>query len=137
MAGDKDGPNREVLRAVYLAPGEIETLGMILNALGIVGSQLILRHRPELLLHAQANLRKCKSEHEELLKRLDQAARQSQDESALRLIEDLDMIPADAVQSLHAARRCLLAAAFLGHCIAAHRQPPATAVARHEHERLN
>ena len=137
MTGDKDAPKREALGAVYLAPGEIETLGMIINALGVVGSQLILRHRPELYLHAQANLRKCKSEHEELLKRLDQAARQSHDESTLRLIEDLELMPVDAVQSLHAARRCLLAAAFLGHCIAAHRQPSAAAVARHEHKRLN
>jgi hypothetical protein len=137
MAGDRDAARREALSPVYLAPGEVETLGVIVNALGIIGSQLILRRRPELLLHAQANLWKCKSEHEELLKRLDQAARQSQDESALRLIEDLELMPTDAVQSLHAARRCLLAAAFLGHCIAAHRQPPAAAVAPQEHKRLN
>jgi len=137
MAGGKDVARREALTAVYLTPAEIETLGMVVNALGFAGSQLILRHGPELYLHAQANLRKFKSEHEELLKRLDQAARQSQDESALRLIEDLEMMPADVVQSLHAARRCLLAAAFLGHCIAAHRHPPAAAVARHEHKRLN
>jgi hypothetical protein len=137
MAGDNDVARREALSAVYLTPGEIETLGMIVNALGVVGSQLILRHRPDYLLHAQANLRKSKTEHEELLKRLDQAARHSQDESALRLIENLEMVPSDAMQSLHAARRCLAAAAFLGHCIAAHRQPPATAVARHEHKRLN
>ena len=72
-----------------------------------------------------------------MLKRLDHAARQSKDESALRLIEDLETMPADAMQSLHAARRCLLAAAFLGHCIAAHNHPPRAAVAPHEHKRLN
>jgi len=105
--------------------------------IGIAGSQLILRHRPELYLHAQANLQKCRGEHEELLKRLDHAARQSKDESALRLIEDLETLPADAMQSLHAARRCLLAAAFLGHCIAAHNHPTRAAVAPHEHKRLN
>jgi len=71
MAGGKDVDRREALGAVYLTPGETETVGMIVNALGVAGSQLILRDRPELYLHAQANLRRCKSEHEELLKRLD------------------------------------------------------------------
>ena len=110
---------------------------MLVNSLGIVGSQLILRHRPDLYLQAHANLRKCGGEHEDLLKRLDHFARQSKDESALRLIEDLDIMPADAVQSLQAARRCLLAAAFLGHCIAAHSHPATAALAPHEHKRLN
>jgi hypothetical protein len=137
MAEDSDMARRTALGALYLTAGEIETLGMVVNALGVVGSQLILRHRPDLLLHAQANLRKCKSEHEELLKRLDQVARLSKDESAWRLIEDLETMVADAMHSLHAARRCLLAAAFLGHCIAAHSHLPTTAVAPHEHKRLN
>jgi hypothetical protein len=137
MAGDHDVPMRRSFDALYLTASEIETLGMIVNALGVAGSQLILRHRPELYLHAQANLQKCRGEHEELLKRLDHAARQSKDESALRLIEDLETLPADAMQSLHAARRCLLAAAFLGHCIAAHNHPTRAAVAPHEHKRLN
>ena len=137
MAGDNDVARRGSLDALYLTAAEIETLGMVVNALGVVGSQLILRHRPELLLHAQANLRKGKAEHEDLLKRLDQAARHSQDESALRLIEDLEILPADAAHSLQAARRCLAAMAFLGHCIAAHGHPPAAAIARHEHKRLN
>src|SRR5213082_879360 len=108
MAEDNDVSMRRSFDELYLTAGEIETLGMIVNALGVTGSQLILRHRPELYLHAQANLQKCRGEHEELLKRLD-----------------------------HAARRCLLAAAFLGHCIAAHNHQPRAAVAPHEHKRLN
>src|SRR5438552_18822469 len=87
---------------------------MIVNALGVTGSQLILRHRPELYLHAQANLQKCRGEHEELLKRLVHAARQSNDESALRLIEDLEMMPDDAMHILPSARRRLVGDAFLG-----------------------
>jgi hypothetical protein len=137
MTGDNDVARRATLSEPYFTPAEIETLGMLVNGLGIVGSQLILRHRPDLYLHAHANLRKRRSEHEDLLKRLDHFARQSKDESAVRLIEDLDIMPADAVQSLQAARRCLLAAAFLGHCIAAHSHPATAAVAPHEHKRLN
>lgn len=68
MAGDHDASMRRSFDALYLTASEIETLGMIVNALGIAGSQLILRHRPELYLHAQANLQKCRGEHEELLK---------------------------------------------------------------------
>ena len=135
--GDSDAAKRAALSERYFTAAEIETLGMLVNGFGIVGSQLILRHRPDLYLQAHANLRKCRSEHEDLLKRLDHIARQSKDERALRLIEDLDVMPADAVQSLQAARRCLLAAAFLGHCIASYSHPATAAVAPHEHKRLN
>src|ERR1700730_2816993 len=84
----------------YFTAGEIEILGKGVNSLGIMGSQILLRHRPELYLQAHANLRKCRKDSEELLKRLDHMARQSKDESALRIIEDLDVIPEDAAQSL-------------------------------------
>src|SRR5437762_4767952 len=116
--GEDDVAGRIALTELYFTAIEVETLGRLINGLGIIGSQLILRQRPDLYLRAHANLRKCKSEHEDFLKRLDEISRQSEDESALRLVEDLDVMPVDAMQSLNAARRCLLAAAFLGHCLA-------------------
>src|SRR6266404_5324996 len=112
----------------YFTAGEIEILGKVVNSLGIMGSQILLRQRPELYLQAHANLRKCRKDSEELLKRLDDMARQSKDESALRIIEDLDVVPEDAVQSLHIARRCLLASAFLGHCIVLYSTAPTETV---------
>ena len=121
----------------YFTAGEIEILGKVVNSLGIMGSQILLRHRPELYLQAHANLRKCRNDSEELLKRLDHMARQSKDESALRIIEDLDVMPEDATQSLHIARRCLLASAFLGHCIAAYSHPRSETVVRLQDKRLN
>ena len=121
----------------YFTAGEIETLGKVVNSLGIMGSQILLRHRPELYLQAHANLRKCRNDSEELLKRLDHMARQSKDESALRIIEDLDVMPEDAAQSLHIARRCLLASAFLGHCIASYSHPRSETVVRLQDKRLN
>jgi len=121
----------------FFTAGEIEILGKVVNSLGIMGSQILLRHRPELYLQAHANLRKCRKDSEELLKRLDHMARQSKDESALRIIEDLDVIPEDAAQSLHVARRCLLASAFLGHCIASFSHPRSETVVRLQDKRLN
>ena len=121
----------------YFTTSEIEILGKVVNSLGIMGSQILLRHRPELYLQAHANLRKCRNDSEELLKRLDHMARQSKDESALRIIEDLDVIPEDAAQSLHVARRCLLASAFLGHCIASYSHPRTETVVRLQDTRLN
>jgi len=137
MQGDKGAAGRQGTSELFLLAPEIEILGRIINALGVAGSQLILRHRPELYLKAQVNLRKFKAENEDLLKRLDQLARRSKDEGALRLIEDLEILPLDAVQSLQGARRCLLAAAFLGHCIAMHSHPPNAAVAPQDHKRPN
>ena len=138
MAGDNDVSMRRSFDALYLTASEIETLGMIVNALGVTGSQLILRHRPELYLHAQANLQKCRGEHEELLKRLDHAARQTKDESALRLIEDLETMPADAMQSLHAARAgACWRRRFSGIASPHTTIRPRAAVAPHEHKRLN
>ena len=135
--GEDDVTGRAALAELYFTAAETEMLGRLVNGLGIVGSQLILRNRPDLHLQAHANLRKCKSEHEELLKRLDQIARQSEDESALRLIEDLDVVPTDATQNLLVARRCLLAAAFLGHCIVSYSHPHRPTITPPAHKRLN
>jgi hypothetical protein len=69
-------------------------------------------------------LQKLKKEEEEFLKKLDRMARRSQDESVLRLIEDFDMqASVDVIQSQHIVRRCLLAVAFLGGCIAEYTNP--------------
>jgi len=135
--GEDDLTGRVALTELYFTAAEIETLGRLVNGLGIIGSQLILRNRPDLYPQAHANLRKCKSEYEELLKRLDRIARQSEDESALRLIEDLDVVPTDATQNLLVARRCLLAAAFLGHCIVSYSHPHRPTITSPAHKRLN
>jgi hypothetical protein len=57
---------------------------------------------------------------------LDEVAREQSDESPLRVIEDLVRLPSDIAQMLTLVRRCLLASAFLGHCLA---QPTHTGVA--------
>jgi hypothetical protein len=104
---------------------EVEKLGRLVNNLGILGSQLICRNQSGLGHLAHTNLQNIKKSDEQFLKRLSQLARNSGDESALRLIEDLERIPDDPVrsddpiQSLYFARGCLFASAFLGHCIAA------------------
>ena len=64
MAGGKDVARREALSAVYLTPAEIETLGMVVNALGFAGSQLILRrnstctHMP-ICANSKASTKSC------------------------------------------------------------------------------
>jgi hypothetical protein len=98
---------------------EMEKLARLVNNFGILGSQLICLSRPDLGQNAQANLQNLKNSDQQLLKRVNQLARKSGDEGALRLIEDLERQPDDPMQSLSLARRCLLASAFLGHCIAA------------------
>lgn len=102
----------------YLSPAEVDTLGKLVNNFGILGSQLIQRSRPDWHRSAFANLQRVKASDEPLVRRVDQLARISGDEGALRLIEDLEKSPEDTLQCLTLARRCLLASAFLGHCIA-------------------
>ena len=108
----------------YFTAVEIKKLGRLINNLGILASQIILRHQPALHQRAYENLQKLKTEEEEFLKKLDRMARRSQDESALRLIEDFDMqASVDVIQSQNIVRRCLLAVAFLGGCIAEYTNP--------------
>jgi hypothetical protein len=47
------------------------------------------------------------------------------------------VVPEDAAQSLHVARRCLLASAFLGHCIASSSHPRSETVVLLQDKRLN
>jgi len=73
------------------------------------------------------NLTKLKNEQEELIKRVDELAREQGEESPLRLIEDLRRVPADVAQMLTLVRRCLAASAFLGHLLAQPNDPQLTA----------
>jgi hypothetical protein len=112
---------------------ERERIGVLVNNIGFYAAQLMMQVSPELTKRALANLAKSKREDELLLKRLDEAAREQRDESPLRLIEDFARLPADVAQTLTLVRRCLLASAFLGHCIAQpiiehHRQVAADAL---------
>jgi hypothetical protein len=97
---------------------EREKLGALVNNFSIFAAQLVVGAGTDLATRALANLAKIKMEHDDLLRRLDELARESGDESALRLIEDLPRMPGDLAQSLTVIRRCLLASAFLGHCMA-------------------
>jgi hypothetical protein len=102
----------------YFAVTEVEQLARLINSLGIVGAQLMVRHRPDHYQRAQTNLQNFRHKNRELLDRVHSLALKSGDESALRLVEDLERVPPDAMQALVLVRRCLLASAFLGHCIA-------------------
>jgi hypothetical protein len=107
----------------YFAATDIGQLARLINSFGIIGAQLMIRHRPDHYQRAQTNLQNFRRKNRELLDRVHALALKSGDESALRLAEDLERVPADAMQALVLARRCLLASAFLGHCIAHAEQP--------------
>lgn len=109
---------------------ERERLGVLINNLSFYASQIMLQGSPELAKRALANLDKMKNEDDALLKRLDEVARDQSDESPLRVIEDLVRMPTDIAQMMTLVRRCLLASAFLGHCLAqpAHPVPAAEAL---------
>ena len=104
--------------SIVLTATERERLAVIVNNLCFYASQIILQGSPVLSQRALANLAKMKKEEEALLKRLDEVAREQGDESLLRVIEDLARLPTDVSQMMTLVRRCLLASAFLGHCLA-------------------
>ena len=103
---------------LVLTPTERERLGVLVNNLGIYAAQIMVQTSAELPRRALANLAKVKNDDESLLKRLDEVAREQGDESPLRVIEDFARVPSDVAQMMTLMRRCLLASAFLGHCIA-------------------
>ena len=103
---------------IMLTATEREKLGALVNNISIHAAQLITRTSSELFTRAVANLVKMKNEHEDLIKRVDELAREQNEESPLRLIEDLQRVPADVAQMLTVVRRCLSASAFLGHLLA-------------------
>ena len=97
---------------------EREKMAVVVNNLCFYASQLMVQGPPDIAQRALLNLCKLKKEDEALLKRLDEIAREQGDESPLRVIEDLARLPSDVVQIMKLVRRCLLASAFLGHCLA-------------------
>jgi len=113
--------------SIVLTATERERLAVVVNNICFYASQLILQGSPVLTQRALANLAKTKDEQETLLTRLDEVAREQGDESLLRVIEDLARLPTDVSQMMTLVRRCLLASAFLGHCLAqpAHSSVPA------------
>jgi hypothetical protein len=122
---------------MIFTPIEREKMGVLVNNLSFFGSQILSQGAPEFSLRALSNLRKVKGEHEDLLKRLDELARQQGDESPLRLIEDLVRLPTDVAQMLTLVRRCLLASSFIGHCIAQPSDQPTALEALTEEKRLH
>lgn len=116
---------------------ERERLGVVVNNLCFFASQMMLQGSPELSNRAVANLDRVKSDEETLLKRLDEVAREQNDESPLRVIEDLTRPPTDIGQMMTLVRRCLLASAFLGHCLAQPSHPEIASQARHPEKRLH
>ena len=102
---------------VFTAP-ERERMAVIINNLCFYASGLVTQGSPEISRRSLLNLVKAKNEQEALLKRLDEVARQQNDESPLRVIEDIARRPNDVIQTMTLVRRCLLASAFLGHCLA-------------------
>ena len=105
------------LRMVFTAT-EREKFGVLVNNFCIYATQLINRDGSAFSTCALVNLGKAKKENEDLLRRLDALARESGDESPLRLIEDLARVPTDVAQMLTLVRRCLAASAFIGHWMA-------------------
>jgi len=103
---------------ITLSASEREKVGVLINNIGVYASQLMHQDLPGVATRALANLAKFKAENEDLLKRLDEVARELSDASPLRLVEDLARTPADVAQMLTLVRRCVLASAFLGHCLA-------------------
>jgi hypothetical protein len=110
-----------------LTATEREKLGALVNNISIYAAQIITRTLAGLVTTALGNLTKLKNEQEELIKRVDELAREQGEESPLRLIEDLRRVPADVAQMLTLVRRCLAASAFLGHLLAQPNDPQLTA----------
>src|ERR1044071_2933480 len=104
------------LRMIFTAP-EREKLGVLINNISIYGSQLVTRGGSEILMRALTNIANLQKEHEDLLKRLHELSQEQNEESPLRLIEDLRRVPVDVATMLTLVRRCVLASAFLGHCL--------------------
>lgn len=115
---------------ITLTVTERERVGVLINNIGVYASQLLHQDLPGVATRALANLAKIKADNEDLLKRLDEWAREVGDASPLRLVEDLAHTPTDVGQVLTLVRRCVLASAFLGHCIAQPSDGPHLAIVR-------
>lgn len=116
---------------------EREKLGVLVNNISAYAAQLLAHSGRGLTMRALANLAKLRKEHEQLLKRLDELAREQNEEPPLRLIEDLPRTPTDIAQTLTLVRRCLLASAFLGHLLAQSNHPQIAAESVGQIQRLH
>jgi len=96
---------------------QIERLAVIIKCFSVIGSQLLFQ-KSQLYQIACANLPKFRSNDKELLETAHSLALKNGAISPLRLSEDLERSPTDTVQAIVLAQRCLLATAFLSHCIA-------------------
>ena len=123
--------------SIILTTPEREKLGVLVNNFSIFATQILSQNSPDFCRTALANLAKVKKEDQALLRRLDKLAREHNDESALRLIEDLPRVPADLAQMLTLVRRCLLASAFLGHCLAQPTHPERASEPAPQEKRLH
>ena len=101
---------------------EGEVLAKLINGFGMLGAQMLSRTRPDLCARAIGNLKDCRDTYGDVFKKLHALSRRQGDESPLRMIEDIEIQPADTIGYFRIAQRCLLACAFLGHC-AAHLAP--------------
>jgi hypothetical protein len=124
------------LRMVFSA-AEREKLGVLVNNICVFATQMVMHSGADLVTRALANLAKVKQEQDELLKRLDELAREQNEESPLRLVEDLPRVPTDVAQMLTLVRRCLAASAFLGHLMAQQTHPQAAADELSDEKRLH
>ena len=116
---------------------EREKMGILVNNVAVFGAQILSHSSSEFVARALANLTKLKNENEDLLKRLDGLAREHNEESPMRLVEDLSAARGDVAQMLTLVRRCISAAAFLGHLLAQPTHPPTTALLLRQENRLH
>jgi hypothetical protein len=107
---------------------EVEQPGRLVNAFGYVGQQIITMTSPVKYRQARDLLKKVQRQDEALLKRLDQLAQSVNDESPLRLIDDIQPTTMDVTGNLKIARRCFGVCGFLGHCIVVYSRVEATAI---------
>lgn len=97
---------------------EREKVGVLINNVSVYAAQLLARGQTDFLSLASRNLTKVRQEHGPLIKRLDEFCRARNEESPLRLIDDLRHVPRDVRHVLELVKRCLLLSAFLGHLLA-------------------
>ena len=103
---------------VVLTADEREKIGVLVNNVSVFAQQLIMQTGPDFTSRALNNLNTLKQQQKRIIKKLDEVARDHNEESPLRLIEDLPRAPEDAAQMLTIVRRCLSLCAFLGHLLA-------------------
>ena len=102
----------------HFTASEIEKLAVLINCFNAIGANMLVQNG-ETYKQAYGNLQKFKQKNKDFLEHIHAIALKSGTVSALRLSEDLERAPADAIQMIGLVHRCLLASVFLSHCIAA------------------